>query len=76
MARQGKWDHMGDLIDADVLDAFAVVGAPGAIARLVAARYGDAVDRINAYSPFEADDELWAEVRAGFDELTTLDRAR
>ena len=76
MARQGKWDAMGDLIEPDVLDAFAVVGPPGAIAGLVAARYGEAVDRINAYSPFEADDDLWAEVRAGFQGLTTLDRTR
>jgi hypothetical protein len=66
MARRGQWEHMGDLIDAEVLDAFALVGAPGAIAGLAAARYGAAVDRINAYSPFEADDDLWALVREGF----------
>ena len=76
LARQGRWDEMGNLIEPQVLEAFAVVGAPGAIAGLVAARYGDAVDRINAYSPFEADDELWSEVRAGFHERTTSDRAR
>jgi probable F420-dependent oxidoreductase len=76
LARQGKWDEMGNLIEPQVLEAFAVVGPPGAIAGLVAARYGDAVDRINAYSPFEADDDLWSEVRAGFHELTTSDRAR
>jgi alkanesulfonate monooxygenase SsuD/methylene tetrahydromethanopterin reductase-like flavin-dependent oxidoreductase (luciferase family) len=57
MARQGEWDHMGDLIDAEVL---------GAIACLAAARFGPAVDRINVYSPFEADDGLWALVREGF----------
>ena len=76
LARQGKWDHMGDLIDAEVLDAFAVVGAPEAIAGLVAARYGTTVDRINAYSPFEADDELWAQVREGFSALHGSDRVR
>lgn len=76
LAGRGKWDEMGNLIEPQVLEAFAVVGAPGAIAGLVAARYGHAVDRINAYSPFEADDELWSEVRAGFHERTALDRAR
>lgn len=76
LARQGRWDTMGDLIEPEVVEAFAVIGAPGAIAGLVAARYGDAVDRINAYSPFEADDDLWAEVRAGFRALAVLDGAR
>ena len=76
LARRGKWDEMGNLIEPEVLEAFAVVGAPGAIAGLVAARYGDAVDRINAYSPFEADDELWSEVRAGFHKRTIVDRVR
>jgi hypothetical protein len=69
MARRGQWDRMGDLIDDEVLDAFALVGAPGAIAGLAAARFGTAVDRINAYSPFEADDALWAQVREGFSAL-------
>ena len=76
MARQGRWDEMGDLIEPDVLEEFAVVGPPGAIAGLVAARYGDAVDRMNAYSPFDADDGLWSAVRAGFRALATLDSVR
>jgi probable F420-dependent oxidoreductase len=76
MARQGRWDEMGDLIEPEMLEAFAVIGPPDAIAGLVAARYGDAVDRINAYSPFEADDGLWAEVRAGFQSLRSVESAR
>jgi len=66
MARQGKWDAMGDVIEPEVLEAFAVIGPPDAIAGQVAERFGDAVDRMNVYSPFEADDELWARVREGF----------
>jgi probable F420-dependent oxidoreductase len=66
MARRGQWELMGDLIEPEMLDAFAVVGPPGEIAALVTARYGAMVDRINAYSPFEADDDLWALVRRGF----------
>jgi len=76
MARQGQWDQMGDLIEPDVLEAFAVIGPPDAIAGLVAARYGDAVDRINAYSPFEADDDLWLAVRQGFAQQAAMDGAR
>jgi probable F420-dependent oxidoreductase len=76
MTRQGRWDEMGDLIEPEMLEAFAVIGPPDAIAALAAARYGDAVDRINAYSPFEADDGLWAEVRAGFHAQRALESAR
>jgi hypothetical protein len=36
----------------------------------VTERYGDTVDRINAYSPFDVDDGLWALVRQGFAELS------
>src|ERR1700677_5251050 len=49
MARRGQWELMGDLIEPEMLDAFAVVGPPGEIAALVTARYGAMVDRINAY---------------------------
>jgi probable F420-dependent oxidoreductase len=66
MARRGQWDQMGDLIEPEVLEAFAVIGPPERIAGLVTERFGDAVDRMNVYSPFEADDELWAQVRQGF----------
>ncbi len=76
MARQGRWDEMGDLIEPEMLKEFAVIGPPGAIAGLAAARYGDAVDRMNAYSPFEADDDLWSAVRAGFAALRTMTPAR
>jgi probable F420-dependent oxidoreductase len=71
MARRGQWDQMGDLIEPEVLEAFAVIGPPEAIAELVAERFGDAVDRMNVYSPFEADDDLWAQVRQGFASRTT-----
>ena len=67
---------MGDLIEPEMLKEFAVIGPPGAIAGLAAARYGDAVDRMNAYSPFEADDDLWSAVRAGFAALRTMTPAR
>ena len=28
LSKQGEWVEMGDLIDDDILDAFAVVGEP------------------------------------------------
>jgi probable F420-dependent oxidoreductase len=46
LSKAGQWDEMGRLIDDDVLDAFAIVGAPGEIAGKLEARYGGLFDRI------------------------------
>jgi probable F420-dependent oxidoreductase len=45
--RPDKWREMGQLIEDDVLAAFAVVGEPAALAERVAVRFGDDVDRIS-----------------------------
>ena len=47
MSKQGQWDEMGLLITDEMLDAFAVVGEPGDLARGVLDRYGDVVDRMS-----------------------------
>jgi hypothetical protein len=44
MSKRGQWVEMGELIDDDVLDAFAVTGEPKEIAGKIAARYGGIVD--------------------------------
>jgi alkanesulfonate monooxygenase SsuD/methylene tetrahydromethanopterin reductase-like flavin-dependent oxidoreductase (luciferase family) len=46
LSKAGQWDEMGRLIGDDVLDAFAIVGAPGEIAGKLEARYGGLFDRI------------------------------
>jgi probable F420-dependent oxidoreductase len=58
-----RWQRMAALIDDEVLDAFAVVAAPGAVAGSLRARFGDLVDRISFYAPYPADPQLWADVR-------------
>jgi hypothetical protein len=57
---------MGSLIDDEMLDAFAVVGEPDDIPRLMLARYGDLLDRISFYAPDRSDPEGWASVIDGF----------
>jgi probable F420-dependent oxidoreductase len=47
MSKQGQWDEMGTLITDEMLDAFAVVGEPGDLARGVLDRYGEVVDRMS-----------------------------
>ena len=44
---EGRWSAMGELIDDEVLSAFAVIGAPADAAAEVKRRFGDVVDRIS-----------------------------
>ncbi|MCH1436412.1 MAG: LLM class F420-dependent oxidoreductase [Acidimicrobiales bacterium] len=55
LSKQGDWKGMGELIDDEVLDAFAVVGEPDTIAPGLLERYGDVVDRISFYAPGQSD---------------------
>jgi alkanesulfonate monooxygenase SsuD/methylene tetrahydromethanopterin reductase-like flavin-dependent oxidoreductase (luciferase family) len=45
--RPDKWREMGDLIEDEVLAAFAVVGEPSTLPERIADRFGDDVDRIS-----------------------------
>src|SRR6204780_540342 len=47
LSKRGEWGKMGEVIDDDVLDAFAVVGPIEQIASRVKARFGDVVDRFS-----------------------------
>ena len=57
---------MGELIDDEILEAFAVVGEPEEIPALLLGRYGDIVDRLSFYAPYQSDPERWSKVLAGF----------
>ena len=48
MSKQGRWAEMGELIDDDLLSAFAVIGEPRTIPSRFKSRYGDVVDRTAA----------------------------
>jgi probable F420-dependent oxidoreductase len=59
MSKEGRWAEMGDLIDDDILNAFAVVGTPEEAARELHRRWSDVVTRISFYTPYAVDrDEL------------------
>jgi probable F420-dependent oxidoreductase len=66
LSKQGEWVKMGELVDDDVLDAFAVVGEPEAIPGLMLGRYGDLLDRVSFYAPYRSDAERWKKVLDGF----------
>jgi probable F420-dependent oxidoreductase len=64
LSKQGEWVQMGELIDDDVLAAFAVVAEPDAIGPELIRRYAGVVDRCSFYAPYRADPARWAAVIA------------
>ena len=64
LSKQGKWVEMGELIDDEILNTFAVVGEPEAIAPELSRRYGDVIQRISFYAPYQSDPERWNRVLA------------
>lgn len=68
MSKQGRWKEMGTLISDDILDAFAVVGAPEEIAPEMLRRYAAFTDRTSATFPVSDVDQrqsIIAALRAG-----------
>jgi probable F420-dependent oxidoreductase len=56
---QGRWQEMGDLVDDEMLDAFAVVGSIDAVARQLRERWGGLLHRVHFNVPFDVEpDEL------------------
>jgi probable F420-dependent oxidoreductase len=57
--RQDKWTAMRDLVDDDVLAAFAVVAGPDEVAAALRERYSGLVDRFSVYASYPAPLDLW-----------------
>ena len=66
LSKRGEWKVMADLISDDVVDAFAVVGAPAEVPGKLLARYGDMVTRISFYAPYRLDHATVLEMLALF----------
>ncbi len=64
MTKKGEWDRLNEMIDDEVLNTFAVVGAPGEAIAEVKRRYGDIATRITLVVPPERDAERWAQLFA------------
>ncbi|MEM7094701.1 MAG: LLM class F420-dependent oxidoreductase [Actinomycetota bacterium] len=64
MSKRGEWDAMAEVIDADMLNEFAVVAEPGEVAPKLKDRYSHLVDRFSFYAPYSANKELWGGVIA------------
>jgi hypothetical protein len=55
---------MGQLIDDEILNTFAVVAEPAQLAPELLARHGDLVDRISFYAPYKSEPDTWLPVIA------------
>ncbi len=67
LSKQGKWVEMGELIEPEILDAFAVVAeTPEAVGNEMVKRFGDVVDRCSFYAPYRSNPDAW---RAVVDQL-------
>lgn len=68
LSKQGRWKEMGTLIGDEILEAFAVVGEPAAIAPEMLRRYGAFTDRTSASFPVSdaaQQERIIAALRAG-----------
>lgn len=72
LARVGQWEAMEQLITDEMLDAFAVTGRWVELPKIVLARYGDLLDRVSYYLPFEpgVNDAGWRNTIDRFKRLT------
>lgn len=59
-----RWNAMGNAIEDEVLDAFAVAGPLAGIAAGIIARYDDLMDRVQFYAPYPHDTAMWSPVIA------------
>jgi probable F420-dependent oxidoreductase len=57
LSKSGEWERMGELIDDDVLHAFAVVAPPTDVGAVVRQRFEDVVRRFSIYAPYALSDD-------------------
>ena len=59
LSKQGRWVEMGNLVDDEILNTFAVVGEPEQLAPELHRRFGDVIQRISFYAPYKSDPARW-----------------
>ncbi len=69
LSKQGKWVEMAELIEPEILDAFAVVGEPEHLAPELTTRFGDIVQRLSFYAPYDAAPERWGPIMKALQEV-------
>ncbi len=68
LSKKGGWVEMGELIDDEILNTFAVVADPEGVGAELKRRYGGVVDRCSFYAPYRMDPDRWTSI---IDDLKT-----
>jgi hypothetical protein len=63
MTKADRWTEMGGVIDAEVLNTFAIVAEPDDVAAEVLKRYGDVFTRLHLYLKTELDRNVVSRIR-------------
>jgi probable F420-dependent oxidoreductase len=58
LSKAGRWAELGDLIDDDVLNTFAVVGDIDTVGAALRSRFVGLADRVTLSMPYKADGQL------------------
>ena len=71
LAARQQWQEMASLITDDMLEIFAVSGAPDELAAQIQQRYAGLLDRVNYYVPFVPgqQDAHWRRVAGAFHQV-------
>jgi probable F420-dependent oxidoreductase len=64
LSKKGGWVEMGNLIDDEILNTFAVVAEPEQVAPELLRRYGDVIQRISFYAPYKMAQDRWRQILA------------
>lgn len=64
LSKQGKWAEMGECIDEEVLNAFAVVSEPEALPKRLHERFDGPIDRVMVAVPYASDPDRWKQLLA------------
>ena len=68
LSKQGEWGQMADLIDDEVLDAFAIVAdSPADVGPAINKRFGDVLTRASFYTTWNPNPDQLAEILSALD---------
>jgi len=59
MIKADRWSQLGEVIDDEMLDAFAVVADPPDVARALTDRFGSVLKRVALAAPYITSEGLW-----------------
>jgi probable F420-dependent oxidoreductase len=62
LTKEGRWDELGTLIEAPLLERIAVRGTPAQVAQQITRRYGAHTDRVAVYLPYAVAEGLLDEL--------------